>query len=127
MAYEPLPEGPKNQMWLQGSEHMWAWIDCSKTRSRESAFSFSVGTGRILGQVREAWVGAESQVPFSIWNWGERETAKKVHLTHRARFHSRGKVPNVAVLVTKSCPTLMTPRTVVHQALLSMGFPRQEY
>ena len=29
--------------------------------------------------------------------------------------------------VTKSCPTLATPWTVAHQALLSMGFPRQEY
>ena len=30
-------------------------------------------------------------------------------------------------LVTKSCPTLATPWTVAHQALLSMGFSRQEY
>ena len=30
-------------------------------------------------------------------------------------------------LVTKSCPTLGTPWTVAHQALLSVGFPRQEY
>ena len=31
-------------------------------------------------------------------------------------------------LVTKSCSTLFaTPRTVAHQAPLSMGFPRQEY
>ena len=29
-------------------------------------------------------------------------------------------------LVTLSCPTLKAPRTVAHQALLSMGFPRQE-
>ena len=29
-------------------------------------------------------------------------------------------------LVVKSCPTLATPWTVVHQAPLSMGFPRQE-
>ena len=26
-------------------------------------------------------------------------------------------------LVTKSCPTLVTPWTIVHQAPLSMGFP----
>ena len=31
------------------------------------------------------------------------------------------------VLVTKSCLTLATPWTVAHQALLSMGFPRQTY
>ena len=30
-------------------------------------------------------------------------------------------------LVAKSCLTLETPWTVVHQAPLSMGFPRQEY
>ena len=30
-------------------------------------------------------------------------------------------------LVTKSCPTLATPRTVDSQAPLPMGFPRQEY
>ena len=30
-------------------------------------------------------------------------------------------------LITKSCPTLATPRTVACQAPLSMGFPRQEY
>ena len=30
-------------------------------------------------------------------------------------------------LVAMSCLTLMTPWTVVHQPLLSMGFPRQEY
>jgi len=30
-------------------------------------------------------------------------------------------------LVAKSCPTLVTPWTVAHQAPLSMGFPRREY
>ena len=30
-------------------------------------------------------------------------------------------------LVTKSCPTLVIPWTVVCQAPLSMGFSRQEY
>ena len=30
-------------------------------------------------------------------------------------------------LVTKSCPTLAIPWTVACQALLSMGFSRQEY
>ena len=29
--------------------------------------------------------------------------------------------------VAKLCPTLATPRTVAHQAPLSMGFPREEY
>ena len=30
-------------------------------------------------------------------------------------------------LVTQSCPTLVTPWSAAHQALLSMGFPRQEH
>ena len=30
-------------------------------------------------------------------------------------------------LVTKSCPSLVTPKTVARQAPLSMGFSRQEY
>ena len=30
-------------------------------------------------------------------------------------------------LVTKSCLTLVTPHTVVHQAPLCIGFSRQEY
>ena len=30
-------------------------------------------------------------------------------------------------LVTKSCPTLVTPQTVARQAPLSTGFSRQEY
>ena len=37
-----------------------------------------------------------------------------------------GVIP-VVVLVTPSCPTLVTPWTVTHQAPLSMGFPRREY
>ena len=32
----------------------------------------------------------------------------------------------VCVLVIKSCPTVVTPWTVAHQAPLSMGFSRQE-
>ena len=30
-------------------------------------------------------------------------------------------------LNSKSCPTLATPWTVAHQALLAVGFPRQAY
>ena len=33
----------------------------------------------------------------------------------------------VVGLVTKSCPTLVTPWTVAHQAPLFMGFPSQEH
>ena len=34
---------------------------------------------------------------------------------------------SLGVLVTKSCLTLETPWSIACQALLSMGFPRQEY
>ena len=30
-------------------------------------------------------------------------------------------------LAAQSCPTLVTPWTITHQALLPMAFPRQEY
>ena len=37
------------------------------------------------------------------------------------------RVWKCCVLVTQSCPTLVTPCTVAHQAPLSKGFVRQEY
>ena len=37
------------------------------------------------------------------------------------------RTPSCCCLVGQSCLTLATPRTVAHQAPLSMGFPRQEY
>ena len=39
----------------------------------------------------------------------------------------RNFILTVYVLVTQSCPTLVTPWTVFRQAPLSMGFSRQEY
>ena len=42
-------------------------------------------------------------------------------------INSLGKNTGGGGLVTKSCLTLMTPRTVAGQASLSMGFSRQEY
>ena len=43
------------------------------------------------------------------------------------RDNGVGSVNNSCCLVAKSCLTLVTPWTIAHQALLSMGFPRQEY
>ena len=40
---------------------------------------------------------------------------------------SLAKLAGGSGLVTKSCTTLATPWTVACQALLSIGFPRQEY
>ena len=45
----------------------------------------------------------------------------------RARIRVGKCVMVVMVLVTKSCLTFAAPWTVAHQALLSVGFPRQEY
>ena len=51
-------------------------------------------------------------------------------VTKRQILHSSTyEVPhgNCRGLVAKSHPTLVTPWTAAHQALLSKGFPRQEY
>ena len=51
--------------------------------------------------------------------------------THGTQMGSWGKTSLLGKdkcgLVVKSCPTLVTPRAVAHQAPLSMGFSRQEY
>ena len=47
---------------------------------------------------------------------GQKSEQKEV-LTHTGWFG----------LVAKPCPTLATPWTIAHQALLSMGFSRQEH
>ena len=53
------------------------------------------------------------------------------HESERLRVivKDRGLLPCYAVLcsVTQSCPALVTPWTVAHQAALSMGFSGQEY
>ena len=41
--------------------------------------------------------------------------------------HAASSFPGGSVLVAKSCPTFATLWTVACQALLSMGFSRQEY
>ena len=43
------------------------------------------------------------------------------------KFATRGGAAAAGALVTKLCPTLMTPGTVACQAPLSTGFSRQEY
>ena len=42
-------------------------------------------------------------------------------------MHQLGMKVGGGGLVSKLCPILVTPRTVAHQAPLSMEFPRQEY
>ena len=42
-------------------------------------------------------------------------------------YHGGGGGGGGGGLVAKSCPTLVTPWTVAHQAPLSMGLPRQEF
>ena len=58
-------------------------------------------------------------------------------ITHVSKTNSMDKVAKLlgrnhqadccCCLVTQSCPTLVMPWTVAHQAPLSMGFSRQEY
>ena len=61
----------------------------------------------------------ESAHPYSAGKLSWKLRVKKKKLTHLNYL--------VVVLVTKSCPTLVTPWTVALQAPLSMGFPRHEY
>ena len=56
------------------------------------------------------------------------EIRKLWHCSKVTRYLSPLDLGSCCVcLVTQVCPTLATPRTVAHQALLSMGFSRQEY
>ena len=93
---------------------------------------------------REAWRAAvhgvaKSRRPLSNWtelNWAMKGklTCLKIPLQEIPRF-LRAESKNsltyfyhpVCLCYYKSCPTLVTPWTVAHQAPLSMGFPRQEY
>ena len=45
---------------------------------------------------------------------------------HTGRF-TKNKLEHIGGIVTKSCPTLVSPWTVAHQVPLSMGFSRKEY
>ena len=45
---------------------------------------------------------------------------------HTGRF-TKNKLEHIGGIVTKSCPTLVSPWTVAHQGPLSMGFSRKEY
>ena len=54
------------------------------------------------------------QIRFSVWN-------------NLSQFIIRCFGANDYLLCAQSCPTLCHPWTIVHQASLSMKFPRQEY
>ena len=45
---------------------------------------------------------------------------------HTGRF-TKNKLEHIGGIVTKSCPTLVSPWTVAHQVPLSMGFSRKDY
>ena len=53
-------------------------------------------------------------------------TIIRLPLPYKARNQSELVQASSLVLVAQSCPTLCDPRTVAHQAPLSMGFSRQE-
>jgi len=51
----------------------------------------------------------------------------RIQNTKMFTFSNIGLPLRLGGLLTKSCPTLVTPWTVARQAPLSMGFSRQEY
>ena len=62
--------------------------------------------------------------------WGIKPEQPLVFHVGKVKYHNQGfqwLVVVVVVKVTQSCLTLATPWAVARQALLSMGFPRQEY
>ena len=68
------------------------------------------------------WNWPPSAVRMGSWNWRLRWQ------TWRRELGPAGHTPSAGGgLVTQACPTLAASWTVVYQALLSTGFPRQEY
>ena len=55
----------------------------------------------------------------------ENKPVTKRQILHSSTYELPGD--SCCGLVAKSRPTLVTPWTAAHQALLSKGFPRQEY
>ena len=83
--------------------HECGWLETRTLPGSESA----------SGETQEAQDSVGRQWPQRVF-WGWRYTFKPLQSQDGG-------------LVAKSCPTLVTPWTVAHQALLSMEFSRQEY
>ena len=58
---------------------------------------------------------------------GRHATLLASKLEREAREPRNGAASGGGCLVFKLCVTLVTPWTIAHKALLSMGLPRQEY
>ena len=76
----------------------------------------------LLREIKPTWKSLEVciLVPISIQvrvESGDGSRSQFVWLGWRVSLHAHAQ----------SCPTLVTPWTVAHQASLSVGFPRQEY
>ena len=60
-------------------------------------------------------------------NWKKKKKTPKLFMNGKDSTQLTMLFVSYCCLVTKSCPTLVTPWTVARQAPLSMRFPRQEY
>ena len=124
---------PFFQRSFQRKSYIW------KTRSSQQVTPPKVGNARdyaVDNKKRKTWRMAWYQLPHcwsklfpnarSLWLLGTRSHSKVMKRLHRKT--DKEIDPLVAVLlVAQSCPTLVTPGTVAHQAPVSMGFSRQEY
>ena len=69
-------------------------------------------------------------VPSSCQVWGVNLSRNTAHPCTQNQFVcplTAQRLGGGGGLIAEWCPTLVIPRTVTHQAPLSMGFPRQEY
>ena len=106
--------------------YLWWWVSLGFPDSSVGKKSTSMQETlvRFFGSGRPAGEGIGYPLQYSGL---ENSTDWIVHRVTRSwawlsDFHFHG-----GCLVAKLCPTLLTPRTVAHQAPLSMGFSRQEY
>ena len=100
-------EGPDKPLFFLPSPKHWAW------QLAPSLILAGAATNR-LSELGECLASTHGSV---FW---EMRTVVAPNLWSMMRIHC-------CCLVTKSSLTLVTPRTVAHQAPLSIGFPRQEY
>ena len=101
------------QLWKRQSLPGWQSPRCQSIRIRNRT---EMGNTNVW-----EWWG---MITRGEWNCRVNVITNYLFFSH---FTLNRRLAMHACLVTKSCPTLVTPRTVACQTLLSMEFPRQEY